>query len=276
MGASGQPGQPPGKPAVSGGIGPRIGRRAGRRPARRSNPARGLLPLAGLLVIWQLSAADTSVALPPPSTWLAALVDLHRRGELFPAVIGTLTVYLVALVVAVVVGSSLGMAIGASRRADRTVTPLLDLIATLPGAAMVPISMLLVGINLMANAATVALAVVWPVLLNATAAMRTIPTVRLDVSRTLGLSALDRWRKIILPSVTPTILVGIRISSSLALILTLLTDVLGAGSGIGRLLDISQARFDAAAAWGLLLVVGTIGYLASWAVTSLEGALRHG
>ena len=75
---------------------------------------------------------------------------------------------------------------------------------------------------------------------------------------------------------TPTILVGIRISSSLALILTLLTDVLGAGSGIGRLLDISQARFDAAAAWGLLLVVGTIGYLASWAVTSLEGALRHG
>jgi ABC-type nitrate/sulfonate/bicarbonate transport system permease component len=146
------------------------------------------------VVIWQLSAADTSVA-HAPSTWLAALAGLHRRGELFPAVIGTLTVYLVALVVAVVVGSSLGMAIGASRRADGP-SPLLDLIATLPGAAMVPVSMLLVGINLMANAATVALAVVWPVLLNATAAMRTIPAVRLDV-RTLGLSALDRWRKII-------------------------------------------------------------------------------
>jgi hypothetical protein len=51
----------------------------------------------------------------------------------------------------------------------------------------------------------------------------------------------------------------LRVASAPTLIVTLLTDILGTGTGVGRLLVVSQQRFDAAACWGLLLVVGTIG-----------------
>ncbi len=54
-----------------------------------------------------------------------------------------------------------------------------------------------------------------------------------------------------------------RVASALALIVTLLVDIFGTGAGIGRLLVQSQQTFDAAAAWGMLLIVGAFGYLAS-------------
>ena len=95
-------------------------------------------------------------------------------------------------------------------------------------------------------------------------------TVRLEMSRTMGLSPLHRWTKVILPSLSPGILLGVRVASSMAIIITLLVDILGSGMGIGRLLVESQQRFDAAAAWGLLLIVGAFGYVMSLSLSLLE------
>jgi ABC-type nitrate/sulfonate/bicarbonate transport system permease component len=80
------------------------------------------------------------------------------------------------------------------------------------------------------------------------------PGADLRLSIDLGL-----WTRVFLPSVVPPLFVALRVASALTLIVTLLTDILGAGTGVGRLLVVSQQRFDAAACWGLLLVVGTIG-----------------
>ncbi|HEX7426506.1 MAG TPA: ABC transporter permease subunit, partial [Mycobacterium sp.] len=85
---------------------------------------------------------------------------------------------------------------------------------------------------------------------------------RLEMSRTLGLTPLQRWGKVILPSLTPGVILGVRVASAMALIVTLL-DIFGVGAGLGRLLVESQQRFEAASAWGLLVMVGAFGYLTS-------------
>jgi ABC-type nitrate/sulfonate/bicarbonate transport system permease component len=87
------------------------------------------------------------------------------------------------------------------------------------------------------------------------------------MSQTLGLSTVRRWRSVVLPSLAPGVLVGVRIASAVALIVALLADIFGVGAGLGRLLLESQQRFDAAAAWGLLLIIGTFGYLTSVALS---------
>jgi ABC-type nitrate/sulfonate/bicarbonate transport system permease component len=93
------------------------------------------------------------------------------------------------------------------------------------------------------------------------------------MSRTLGLSRGVSWRAVVLPSVAPGILVGARVASSLALIVTLLVDVVGTGDGVGRILVERQQSFDAAAAWGLVVIVGTVGCLVSGALGRLERRL---
>ena len=134
---------------------------------------------------WQIAGDPRSVVVPPPSAWLAALARLTAAGDLLPAVATTVSTYLAALATAVIAGVGLGVLIGASRRADRLLTPSLDSLASVPGAAMVPLTLLLFGFTFVANVLIVVLVAVWPVLHATTTAMRSVPAVRLDMSRTV-------------------------------------------------------------------------------------------
>lgn len=224
---------------------------------------RGLLPLAAFLAVWQALGKPTSLSLPPPTQWFSALNKLMADGSLVPAVGHTLATYLSGLALAAVVGGSVGAVIGASQPVSRALSPTLDFLAAIPGAALVPVLVLLLGPNVVSGIAAVATVVTWPILLSTAAARRAIPPVRLEMCRTIGLSPRRRWCSVVLPSLAPGMMLGIRVASSVALIIALLTDVFGSGAGIGRLLIVSQQHFDAAAAWGLLLIVGCTGYLSN-------------
>jgi ABC-type nitrate/sulfonate/bicarbonate transport system permease component len=236
---------------------------------------RGLLPVLVLLTGWQLIGDRASVTLPPPAAWYDALAGLHRAGELWPAVGSTFLTYVLALLCAMVAGTTLGVLLGAAPAADRLLTLTLDVAATLLGAAVVPVLILLLGTGRLTSVALVALTVVWPILHGTTAAVRGIPPTRIDAAATLGLRAYRRWTRVLLPSVVPQLFVALRVASAVTLIVTLLTDILGTGTGVGRLLVVSQQRFDAAACWGLLLVVGTIGCLASATLAQVDARLAR-
>ncbi len=224
---------------------------------------RGLLPLVALLAFCQVVAQPNSIVLPPPGEWLAALHRLSGDGLLYPAVGQTATTYVLGLALATLIGLAVGAAIGFSGRLDRALTPTIDFLASVPAAALLPVAILLLGPGRSAGVVVVGGIVAWPILLHVAAAARTIPVVRLEMSRTIGLTRRQRWVKVCLPSLLPGALLGLRVASALALIVTLLADIFGSGGGIGRLLVISQQNFDASAAWGLLLLVGIFGYLAS-------------
>lgn len=226
-------------------------------------PAKGLLPVVTLLVLWQLAGDTDSLMFPPPGTWFDGLVRLQHAGSLGPAIQLTLLTFAGGLLVATVVGSTLGAAIGASRWVDRTLTPTFDALAGVPASALVPVAILAFGAGPLSGVAVVALIAPWPVLLNTAMSMRAIPPVRLDMSRSLRLSRPRQWSKVVLPSLAPGIALGMRVASTVALIVSLLFDIFGTGGGIGRLLVESQQRFDASAVWGLVLLTGVLGYLTS-------------
>jgi ABC-type nitrate/sulfonate/bicarbonate transport system permease component len=231
--------------------------------AQPASPLRGLLPVVAVLAIWQLFGTNESLFFPPPSEWFMALGRIHVSGSLTPAVTQTLSTYVFGLAFAIAIGCVAGVAIGASPRIDRALNPSITFLAAIPGAAVVPVAVLLLGPSQISGVVVVGLIVSWPVLLAAAAAMRTVPVVRLEMSHTVGLTPLQRWSKVILPSLTPGILLGVRVASAMALIVTLLADIFGTGAGLGRLLIESQQRFETATAWGLLFVIGTFGYLTS-------------
>jgi sulfonate transport system permease protein len=235
---------------------------------------RGLLPVVVGLAAWELVAAADSVFLPPPSEWFKALRRIHVLGTLTPALVQTVSTYAFGLAFAVVMGGVSGVAIGASRRVDATLSPSIAFLAAVPGAAVVPAAVLLLGPGQLSGVVIVALITSWPVLLAAAAATRAIPVVRLEMSRTLGLAPSRRWTRVVLPSLVPGFLLGVRVASAVALVVTLLVDVFGVGAGLGRLLIESQQRFESATAWGLVVVIGAFGYMTSSLFVWLDRAFH--
>lgn len=255
---------------------------AGRRVAfglsrRRRVPGltvvKGLIPLVLLLAIWQLVGSDSSLSFPPPSTWIDSLKELADEGSLFPALRTTLETFALSLVFATIIGAAMGMAIGASRRVDRALTPLLDIFRSVPPPAYVPVAALILGISMRMSVTVVVIAIVWPILLNTAGAMRGIPAVRFEMSRTIGLGRFERIFKVVVPSLLPAIAVGVRVAVSISLVVTLLVEIIGSSDGIGQLLAERQQSFDAAGVWGLLLLIGVLGVLINALIAAGERRL---
>jgi ABC-type nitrate/sulfonate/bicarbonate transport system permease component len=140
--------------------------------------------VAALLIVWQLTTSDDSLSFPPPDEWLKAIARMHGDGALSPAVLHTLGTYAFGLMCAVIVGSAVGTAIGSSRLIDRALTPTIDFMAAVPGAALVPVAVLLLGPGQLSGVVAITLIVSWPILLNtATAVLNT--AVRLEMARTI-------------------------------------------------------------------------------------------
>jgi ABC-type nitrate/sulfonate/bicarbonate transport system permease component len=188
----------------------------------------------------------------------------------------TTITFSLGLTISLVLGVIGGIVIGSVPIVDRALSPLIDFIRSMPPPAIVPAIGLIVGAGLGSSIVIVVIAVMWPILLNTVIGVRSIPQVRRDMSRTLGLSADARLLKVTLPSLAPFVMAGLRISVSMALIVTLFTEILGSGQGLGRLLQVMQSFFRADAVWGLLVFIGAFGFVINLLFTLIQrGVFRR-
>jgi ABC-type nitrate/sulfonate/bicarbonate transport system permease component len=224
-----------------------------------------------LLLVWQLAASPASPYFPPPSQWVAGLADLWSSGKLAPAAVQTLTTFALALVVASVVGTLLGLVVGASRNTDRALGPTLEFARAMPPAAVVPIAALLIGYDTTMKVAVVTFAAVWSVLLNVRAGVRSLDPVLLDTARSLRLRRVDAARKCVVPALLPSIFLGVRVAAPVALVITLLVEIVTRVSGLGALIAVAQRSYESGHVYGLILVAGLFSFLVNGVVSMLQG-----
>ncbi len=237
-------------------------------------PLRGLLPLALLLAVWEAVQHDGhSVFFPAPSQWATSTWQLWRGHLLGHALLATLETFVASLLAAVVLGTLLGVLIGRVRAADRLLGPLLEYLRFLPGVALVPLAVLLVGYTESMKLYTVVFGAVWPVLLQVRLAAREIDPVQLDMARSLRMGRWPTARKILLPCVVPGIMLGTRITAPLTLVLVLVVEISTQVSGLGQVLETSQQNFQSAQVYGLVVVIGVLALAINVVMTLVESRL---
>jgi ABC-type nitrate/sulfonate/bicarbonate transport system permease component len=238
-------------------------------------PARGLLPLLLLLVVWQLLQSGPSPYFPAPSQWWTAAGNLFNREHLLLAFAATTLTFLEGLALAIVLGTALGVLIGVSKRAARALDPLLELMRAIPPPAVVPVAALLIGYNGTMKLTVIVLSALWPILLNATSAVRQIDPLLIDVARSFRLSTAQRIRRVILPAVVPALLIGIRIAIPLAIVVTLLVEMLTSLPGIGAVMIRSQRNFQSSEVYALLVLVGLFGFVVNDLFAVIDGVIMR-
>jgi ABC-type nitrate/sulfonate/bicarbonate transport system permease component len=253
-----------------------VRRRSGARTQTRTRgsiPLKGLLPLLLLLGVWQLVGDESSASFPRPSSWWPALKNIEADGELWTSLGATMVTFVLALLVATVLGATLGILIGSLRTADRAMAPTLQFFMSIPSPTLVPVALLVIGVSRGMQVGVVVFAAIWPIILNTAAGMRAVPAVRLEMARVLDLSPIARFLKVILPSVAPGALLGVLVSAPICIVVTLLVEMLTSSEGLGFLLLTSQRAFQSSEVFGLLLLIGVLGYLVNTAVGLLEQRL---
>lgn len=240
-----------------------------RRALRRVPPIQGLLPLVAGLLLWQFLFKGSAL-FPPPSAWWGGTVELWDEGSLGSALGGTVFSFLGGLLLATVIGALLGMGVGRSRFLDRLLGPVFDFCRVLPAPAIVPLAVLFAGYTENSKLAVIVYASIWPVLLQVRTGARRLPLTLIETARTLRLGRWARLTKILLPAARHDILLGLRVAAPIALIATLLVELLTAIGGLGALVGRAESSFHAAQVFALIVLCGILGVLVSFAVTASE------
>ncbi|WP_157522372.1 ABC transporter permease [Herbidospora cretacea] len=223
------------------------------------------------LIVWELvTRATVSPFFPPPTRiveqfhamWLSGpasqLLLTDRALETFGPSLGRL---LLAWVIAGVLGVALGVALGRIRGVADYADPVLQFLRALPPPLLVPIFFALFEIGTATQLAVIVFGVIWPVLVNTTDGVRAVDKGFLETARVFQFSRYDILRRVILPAAMPKIFAGLRLSLSLALILMVVSELVGSNSGIGYSLLYAQQSYDYAGVWAHIVLLGVLGLL---------------
>ncbi|MBS7813354.1 ABC transporter permease [Roseococcus pinisoli] len=222
----------------------------------------GLLVL-GLILLGLELAVETGwvrrALMPPPTAIALTLWDLLASGEFVAPLLSTMELVFTGFAIGSALGIAGGLAMGWFPAVFRLLEPLVELMRPIPKAALVPPLMLFLGIGTTMKVTSVALAVLFPVLVNTLQGVRGTDRVMLDAARTHGWGTAHTLRHLVLPAALPFILAGMRISLGLALVLAVLAEMLSGQGGLGFLILDMQRSFLIRQMYAWLIILAVLG-----------------
>jgi ABC-type nitrate/sulfonate/bicarbonate transport system permease component len=222
----------------------------------------GLVAIAaGAWYLAAISSIATPGTLPTPGAVAGELGDLVVTGSYWQSVFDTVETWALGLVIASVIAIPLGYLLGANALAYRASRATVDFVRTLPPVALIPVVALLYGVTLKTALVLVVFATVWPLLVQSMYGIRQLDTVVRDTARTYQLG---RWRTawvVRLPGALPFISTGMRIASTMSLLLAVGVELIAGAPGLGASIAVAQSTYANTEMYAYILTAAILGVL---------------
>jgi ABC-type nitrate/sulfonate/bicarbonate transport system permease component len=233
----------------------------------------GVAGVVTLFVAWWLVTATGLVStdsLPDPVDVLQRLATLLTDGSFLAELLATLAAWAVAMGIGVLVAVPLGLLMGYFVHLYRPASTVVNASRSVPSSALLPIAILLFGLGLQMKVSLALYALFWPMLLNAMYGVRDAEPLMLAAGRSMGWNRWALLRRIVLPAASSSIATGVRVASSIALVVVLSTELLGAESGVGTVITRYGQTQQPDYVYAGILVIGLVGMLLYYTLNLLE------
>ncbi len=219
--------------------------------------------------MWQAAHwAAGDVALASPAAAGARLWVLAGRPAFRADALETVEAFLVSAAISVAGGVGLGAVLGLSRLAARVVEPVLSSLYALPKVTLYPVVLLLFGLGSPAQVAFGVMHGLLPIGLITMNAVLQVRPIHLRTALVLRLSTAQTLSTVVLPSVLPEVLGGVRIGLPLALLGVLIGEMFAGRRGLGSVVMRAMEAND-----GPTLLA--VALLLSVAALALDAAARR-
>lgn len=243
---------------------------------RKTRPRRAILGVVGILGffgIWEIAVRTGLVDarfLPPPTEVLPTFFTILSFPDFWTSVGHTMLAWSIGLAIAVIAGTVLGIIIGLSpfmRRATHSTT---ELLRPIPSVALIPLAVLLFGVQIESSLMLIIYAAFWQVLIQVLYGVADVDQVAMATGRSYGMSTLQRVRHIVFPTTLPYLITGLRLGASVALILAVTAELLIGSKGIGQEISKAQSSGLYVTMYALIIATGLIGVVINIGARILE------
>src|SRR4051794_1466721 len=245
-------------------------------PRFRASAGALLLPvlsIAASLALWELISRTNTISqhdLPAMSTSFRALWHLVVTGSFWHAFLQTLRGWALGLGIATLLAVPIGIVLGSFDLAGRAFRVPIEFLRPIPSAVLIPVLFLTLGTNIKSEIFLAAFGAFWPLLVQTMYGVRDVDPVALDTARSFGLGPVERLYRVTLPSTVPYIATGLRISSTVALILAFTAELFMGIPGLGQAMNIANAFGLENELYALALATGFLGVAIHLVSTAVE------
>lgn len=225
---------------------------------------KGIIFLFFLALLWEIVSRNRLISplyFPPMSKNLVVFYHLMIDGTLPLELIRSFSRIFGGFFLAVGVMVPLGIGMGLFKPIYNLFEPLTELVRPLPPPALIPVVMLFLGIGEAMKIIIIAFACSFPILINTIDGVRSVDPTFVDTAKTFGRNRSEIILQVILPASLHQIFTGWRVALPIALIVDIVSEMVGALNGIGRFILVMQRSFDIPEMYSGIFLVALIGYL---------------
>jgi ABC-type nitrate/sulfonate/bicarbonate transport system permease component len=224
---------------------------------------RSLLPVIVFFILWELIARFNQqlslfnpLFLPPLTMILSDGWELAKTGIIADSVLHSTIRILVGFSLGSVAAVLLGVLISRSQLAENWISPILNLIGPVPALALLPIFIIWFGIGELPKILLIAWTTLIPVLLYTLDGLKSVKPTLIRSALSLGAKERQIFARVILPSAIPSILVGIQVSLGLSFSSLIVSEMMGAKSGLGYIIVDARNYFKISNMFVSIILIG--------------------
>lgn len=238
----------------------------------------GWIALAVVLALWQLAGSTALVNplfLPPPSAIAVAIWKLAISGALWQHVSWSVMRIGSGWMVGTAAGVAVGFAIGLSTLARSVGITFISALFPIPKIALLPLLILWLGIGEEPKIATIALGVFFSTAISVYSGVDAVPRNLIRMAQSFNVPFHVIVRCVIWPGALPSILAGFRITASVALLLVVSAEMIGAQYGIGAFVLQAGNLMQTDQLLAGVVILSAFGLAVGKLINLLEARLLH-
>jgi NitT/TauT family transport system permease protein len=218
-----------------------------------------LSALAGILLWWALAKAGLN--LPTPGAVAKDAWGLLRDGTLEHDALASLRRVLIGFCLGCALAVPVGFLMGWYPVARALIEPWVQFFRTIPPLALIPLAVVLFGIDETPKILVIFLAAFLSCVIAAFQGVISVDRTLINAARVLGAGDLTIFRRVVVPASMPYILVGMRVGLGSSWATVVAAELIAAQQGLGFRMQSAELYYDLPTIFVGFITIGILGLL---------------
>lgn len=205
-----------------------------------------------------------AIFLPTPTAVIQRIIRMGREGTLVANCWESICRVMIGWFWSVVVALPMGMLMANSKRFSAFVQPIIEFARYLPIVALVPLTLLYLGIGETQKYAIIFLGTFFQLVLMVCDTVSGVDKTLIHAARTLGAGRWQVYKEVILPAALPGLMDDLRLTIGWAWTYLVVAEMVAASNGLGYMILKSQRYLATDTIFAGLMLIGLIGLITDW------------
>lgn len=222
-----------------------------------------IMPFVTFFVLWEVFsqlnerfAWFNPIFLPPPSLIVSDAWVLAKTGIVLESLVSSSIRIALGFVIGCLFAVLFGVLMSKFRTFERWMSPILNLVSPIPALALLPLFIIWFGIGEFPKVLLIAWTTFVPVLVYTVDGFKSVPSTLIRSALSLGASERQIFTRVMIPSAIPNFIVGARVSLGLSFSALIVSEMMGAKSGLGYIIVDARNYFKISNMFVAIILIG--------------------